>query len=95
MGYPRGGDASAWTGHDLVIWGGIIGDHTIPPHGETYDPTNDTWSAMPRSPLRARYAPIAVWTGTSVVIWGGEDARNWGRLADGAAFTPASPRPGR
>jgi hypothetical protein len=91
MEYPRGGDASAWTGHHLVVWGGTIGDHTIPPHGEAYDPTMDTWSAMPRSPLRARYAPIAVWTGTSVVFWGGADARNWGRLYDGATFTPASP----
>ena len=91
MEYPRGGDATAWTGQELAVWGGTIGAHVIPPHGETYDPTTDTWSAMPRSPLRARYAPIAVWTGTSVFIWGGEDARNWGRLHDGAAFTPGSP----
>jgi N-acetylneuraminic acid mutarotase len=91
MQYPRGGAAIAWTDRELVVWGGTIGDHGIPPHGEAYDPNTDTWSAIPRSPLRARYAPIAVWTGTNVVVWGGQDARNWDRMHDGAAFTPASP----
>jgi hypothetical protein len=90
MEYPRGGSATVWAGRELVVWGGTLG-HTIPPHGETYDPTSDTWSAMPRSPLRARYQPIAVWTGTSVLIWGGQDARSWDRLTDGAAFNPSTP----
>jgi hypothetical protein len=94
MAYSRLGAGYAWTGHELVVWGGILGENTIPPHGETYDPATDKWSAMPRSPLRARYAwqpPIAVWTGRSVVFWGGTDARNGDRLWDGAAFTPATP----
>jgi N-acetylneuraminic acid mutarotase len=86
--YSRDGAATVWTGHELVVWGGTVGD-TIPPHGETYDPSTDEWSAMPRSPLRARYAPVAVWTGTSVLFWGGQDARNWNRLSDGAGFRPA------
>jgi hypothetical protein len=59
MQYPRGGSVSGSTGRELVR-GGTMGDNGIPPHGETYDPMSDTWSPMPRSPLRARYAPIAV-----------------------------------
>jgi len=60
MQYPRGGSPSGWTGRELAVWGGTIGNNGIPPHGETYDPMSDIWSPMRRSPLRARYAPIAV-----------------------------------
>lgn len=88
--YPREGAASIWTGTELVVWGGTLGTQ-IPPHGEVYHPATDAWTAMPRSPLRARTGPVAVWTGTSVVFWGGQDARTWNWTEDGAAFTPASP----
>ncbi len=88
--YPRGGAVAVWTGHELLVWGGLTEGGSIPPHGEIYDPATDTWSAMPRSPLRGRYPALGMWTGSSLIIWGGSDARTGDRLTDGATFTPAS-----
>jgi N-acetylneuraminic acid mutarotase len=90
MSAPRIGFVSAWTGRQLVLWGGTGVDGAIPPHGEMYDPSTDTWSAMPKAPLAARTDAVAVWTGTELIIWGGTDARTGDQLVNGAAFTPAS-----
>jgi N-acetylneuraminic acid mutarotase len=88
MEYPREGSVVAWTGRQLIVWGGSL--ESPPPHGEIYEPASDTWTPMPASPLRARYGALGVWTGSSLIVWGGQDARNWGSFSDGAAFTPAS-----
>jgi hypothetical protein len=94
--FPRTGFVCAWTGHQLVVWGGTAVGGTIPPHGETYDPVTNIWSALPRAPLSARIDAVAVWTGHELIIWGGVDARAGvdarihDTLSDGAALTPAS-----
>jgi N-acetylneuraminic acid mutarotase len=88
--FPRTGFVCAWTGHQLVVWGGTAVGGTIPPHGETYDPVMNIWSALPRAPLSARTDAVAVWTGHELIIWGGVDARTGDTLSDGAVFTPAS-----
>jgi hypothetical protein len=96
MQFPRSGFVFAWTGSQLIVWGGTSDGGTIPPHGEAYDPATNTWAALPKAPLRARTDAIGVWTGSRLVIWGGHDARafaersTWKALSDGAAFTPAS-----
>lgn len=98
MEEPRQGEVSIWTGDELLVWGGIGEGGAIPRHGESYDPVADTWTALPRSPLRARVDAITVWTGSEMLIWGGMDARfAWegtgsprdAYLADGAALTPS------
>jgi N-acetylneuraminic acid mutarotase len=99
MEVPRQGEVSVWTGDQLVVWGGIGERGSIPPHGESYDPLTDTWTPLPRSPLRARTDAIAVWTGSEMLIWGGSDARlfDWtgseppsgAYPSDGAALTPS------
>jgi Kelch motif len=96
MEFLRSGFACAWTGSQLVVWGGTSDGGTIPPNGEAYDAAADTWSALPKAPLRARTDAAAVWTGTELIVWGGVDARpatpegSWKELFDGAAFKPAS-----
>jgi hypothetical protein len=90
MKYPREGFVTGWTGSQLVVWGGIGDQGAIPPGGEAYDPTTDTWSALPEAPLRARTQAVAVWTGSELIVWGGQDARTGEQLFDGAALTPAS-----
>ncbi|HTG48006.1 MAG TPA: kelch repeat-containing protein [Actinomycetota bacterium] len=93
---PRVDAAYAWDGHEVLMWGGIGLDRSIPSHGEAFDPATNTWSPLPASPLRARVWPTAVWTDGEWIIWGGGDARSfaadgdWKPLTDGAAFTPAS-----
>jgi hypothetical protein len=98
MEEPRQGEVSIWTGDDLLAWGGIGEGGTIPRHGESYDPATDAWTALPRSPLRARVDAITVWTGSEMLIWGGMDARfDWEGpgspgdfyFSDGAALTPS------
>jgi N-acetylneuraminic acid mutarotase len=92
MAYPRSGFVSAWTGDQLVVWGGVGVGGAIPPSGETYDPATDAWSSLPRAPLRARVGAVAIWTDSEMVVWGGQDARHPETvLFDGAALTPEAP----
>jgi N-acetylneuraminic acid mutarotase len=98
MEEPRQGAVSVWTGDALLVWGGIGEGGRIPRRGETYDPATDTWTGLPRSPLRARVDAITVWTGSEMLIWGGMDARfDWegtgspgdASFSDGAALIPS------
>jgi hypothetical protein len=90
MAYPRSGSprslesgfAAVWTGHQLLIWGGLTAKGIPPPHGEAYTPATGKWTALPASPLRGRADPVAVWTGRQMIVWGGS-------ILDGAAYTPA------
>ncbi len=91
---PRILAASAWTGEELVVWGGRgcpagrCDDETAPPFadGAAYDPEADRWRVLAPSPLSARSGAASVWTGDELVVWGGRDAT--GPLADGAAYDP-------
>lgn len=87
--------AAVWTGSRLLVTGGVTmrgNERTAPPRGQAYDPTTDRWSALPISPLRARYSQVAVWTGSQLLVWGGYPARDSDyrlpAFADGAAYTP-------
>jgi N-acetylneuraminic acid mutarotase len=81
------GAAAVWAGHELIVWGGATrtGDSYAPTTvGYAYDPSTDSWSALPPAPIPGRYVR-AVWTGTEAVFVGvgsgGSDAR-------GEAFDP-------
>lgn len=89
-------DASvAWTGQELLIWGGeSCAGAACPndqgPHlsdGAGYNAANDAWRKLAKSPLSGREAAASVWTGTELLVWGG----NTGQVlvADGAAYNPA------
>jgi N-acetylneuraminic acid mutarotase len=87
---PRALSASAWTGEELLIWGGIpdrtsrrfLGD------GAAYHPATDSWRKLPRAPIEAR-APMSVWTGQELILWG-TSVRVSERPRDGAAYDPVS-----
>jgi len=86
---------ASWTGGQLVVWGGVGANGSIPPSGETYDPVTNAWSPLPTAPLRARVDAVAVWTGAELIIWGGTDARTLDAvppktLRDGAVLVPPS-----
>jgi hypothetical protein len=89
-------DASvAWTGQELLIWGGeSCAGASCPndqaPHlddGAGYNAANDAWRKLAASPLSGREAAVTVWTGTEMLIWGGTTGQ--ALLADGAAYNPA------
>ena len=96
MPLPRSEFAAVWTGHHVLIWGGLSGRFPTwapPPHGESYSPAANRWSALPASPLQGRAGPVAVWTGHQMIVWGGniDRATTTRYFTDGAAYTPRTP----
>ena len=88
-------DASvAWTGQELLIWGGeSCAGASCPnnraPHladGAAYNVANDAWRKLAASPLAGREAAATVWTGSEMLVWGGTTGQ--ALLADGAAYNP-------
>lgn len=79
--------ASAWTGSELLVWGGWDLGQNFFDDGAAYDPATDTWRALPPAPIDGRM-PFSVWTGRELVVWGSRwrDARR----VDGAAYDPAT-----
>jgi hypothetical protein len=85
--------ATAWTGSELIVWGGYVfdgsGNKTPRDGGFTFDAASSTWTELPASPLDARAAAGSVWTGSELVIWGGWDGGT-GVFGDGAAYDPVT-----
>ncbi len=97
---PRADHFAAWTGTEMLIWGGNPGTKTAFGNNEfgdgaAYDPAADKWRPMARFPLAARFSARAVWSGKVLVVWGGvraEDGEDAPPLADGAAYDPEADR---
>ena len=93
----RTGAASAWTGKEVLIWGGDAFDGSTSqymPDGAGYDPVADRWRRLPAAPISGRVGAFAVWTGTMFLVWGG-----YGRhgdtetpVLDGALYDPVEGR---
>jgi hypothetical protein len=91
---PRALIASAWTGSELLVWGGWSGTYGYEfaeaffGDGAAYDPASDSWRTLPAAPIEAR-APLSVWTGREMLVWG-TSLRVEDRPRDGAAYDPAT-----
>ena len=82
----RDSPAVAWTGRELVVWGGS-GTSGLPlADGAAYDPARDRWRRIASSPLSARWDAAAVWTDQELLVWGGSGG------PDGARYDPESDR---
>jgi hypothetical protein len=75
----RSGAASTWTGYGLVLWGGDANPvgHGMQNHalgdGAILDVASKRWHVMPKSPLPALIAPVAVTDAADrVIIMGGQ-----------------------
>ena len=79
----RDGAAAAWTGTELVVWGGRSRDSSVG-DGAAYDPAKDRWRPIAGSPLGVAGDSASVWTGRELLVWGGDDR------ASGAAYDPAA-----
>jgi hypothetical protein len=95
----RRGPSVAWTGREMIVWGGEIGDINAPrltADGAAYDPATRTWRELSASPLTPRAHTVTAWTGSEVLIWGGstfEGARGAqpvGGATPPGAYDPAS-----
>ena len=102
----RSGAAAVWTGTEMLVWGGVGG--TIVSQfalstGGRYNPTANTWAALPNPNAPGpRTAHRAVWTGDEMLVWGGTDltselntggrynraANNWSAITTNNAPSP-------
>lgn len=83
--------ATAWTGRELLLWGGRRGDRSrveLRGDGAALDLATSTWRALPLAPLAARADAAASWTGGLWFVWGGQGTA--GQLGDGATYDPAT-----
>jgi hypothetical protein len=95
----RAGAAVVWTGHELIVWGGVSRDLSRTyTDGAAYDPGTGRWALLPPAPegqWLGGDGELVVWTGREVLVWGGltipdpVHAPRLGRLADGVAYDPA------
>jgi hypothetical protein len=86
----RSDPAFAWTGRELLIWGGWDGGFRDPPYfddGAAFDPIAGTWRTLPPAPIGPRTA-FSVWTGREMIVWGSRERA--GRRLDGAAYDPVT-----
>jgi N-acetylneuraminic acid mutarotase len=85
--------AAAWTGSELLVWGGSapgsFGQYVRYDDGAAYDPATRRWRALPPAPIDGR-APVSVWTGEELIVWGSQDREL--RRVDGAAYDPSEDR---
>lgn len=66
----RTGHTAVWTGSEMIIWGGVNGEHGLKTGGR-YEPATNTWT--PTSTINAPepHLHTAVWTGSEMIVWGG------------------------
>jgi hypothetical protein len=88
----RSFSASAWTGSELLIWGGTsaggrFDGGAILDDGAAYDPEAGNWRLLPPAPIEGRM-PFSVWTGSELIVWGSQERDR--RFMDGAAYDPAA-----
>src|SRR5205807_1660681 len=69
----RGGHTAAWTGSEMIVWGGATIDDVVNSGGR-YNPGTDGWTATSTTnAATSRFQHTAVWTGSEMIIWGGND----------------------
>src|SRR5262245_21572118 len=68
----RDGHVAAWTGAEMLVWGGGFIEVDSLRAGGRYDPATDTWHPISMiAPPTNRSNATGVWTGTELIVWGG------------------------
>jgi hypothetical protein len=93
---PRLNHTAAWTGADMIIWGGSTDGSSVLNNGGRYVAFNDTWgvtsltAATGANVPNARQLHTAVWTGLSdhrMIVWAGAPNTATGGLFCAACIT--------
>ena len=88
---PSGRDqhTAAWTGMEMIVWGGYDGSAWFNTGGR-YNPTSDTWAATSTGANvpSGRDQHTAVWSGTEMIVWGGTASS--GFFDSGGRYNPAT-----
>ena len=91
---PRFYHGAVWTGVEMLIWGGAVGDGAEGRQfadGAAYNPSSDSWRSLPDAPLAERSDPTVAWTGTEMLVFAGT-GQSTSFLNDGAAYDTESDR---
>jgi hypothetical protein len=83
-----GGGVSAWTGREMLLWGGQSHSQMCR-YGMGYNPTTNRWRLLATAPIAAAASAAATWTGSEFVVVGGStnpNGRDW--TAAAAAYDP-------
>jgi N-acetylneuraminic acid mutarotase len=84
----RIGHTAIWSGQELVVWGGYLGNEIYANSGGRYDPGQDLWTtATTFGAPSARQSHSAIWTGTEMIVWGGFGASSY--FNSGGRYQPA------
>jgi len=78
-----------FTGTEMIVFGGFGTAFQPSNTGGRYNPTSNTWIALPAgaSVPAARYLHTMVWDGVEAIVWGGA---NGAALNTGSRYTPAT-----
>jgi hypothetical protein len=99
---PLGGRwaaVTAWTGHELLVWGGAASHEPyratdqVFATGAAYDPARHRWRKLAPAPISPRAAAASVWTGHELIVWGGFDditSAHPHAVSDGASYDPTT-----
>jgi N-acetylneuraminic acid mutarotase len=86
-----GAAAVAWTGRELLVWGGASRSDKVFGDGAAYDLPTKRWRKLPPAPISPRTGAASVWTGHELIVWGGFDGLAHGLnhgAVDGASYNP-------
>jgi N-acetylneuraminic acid mutarotase len=85
----RRNHTAAWTGSEMIVWGGDGEEFLALATGGKYGPATDTWTATSTADAPGgRSFHTAVWTGSEMIVWGGIDENFL--LNTGAKYDPIS-----
>lgn len=91
---PRCSHTAAWTGTEMIVWGGLSGASDTSGYlasGGRFNLSTGTWAPVSQGLAcpAARALHTAVWSGTKMIIWGGYGA-GIGDTRTGGLYTPAT-----
>jgi N-acetylneuraminic acid mutarotase len=87
----RQGHAAAWTGSQMIVWGGQDPQGYVM-DGALLDPSSGQWTAIVNgaAPPPGKYALQGTWSGTEFLVWGGVEGNPGQASADGWAYNPST-----
>ena len=80
----RGLSAAAWTGTEMLIWGGSVQGSSIS-DGAAYNPTTRAWRTLSPFTMSNTLRPPAIWTGSEMIVLDGFNGSTVG-----AAYNPTT-----
>lgn len=90
----RFGHSVAWTGAEVIVWGGHSGSLTDAfSDGAAYNPDTDEWRTIAEAPLDGMTWHFAAWSGSEMLVVGTAGAAAYEPTSDSWRLLPTPPIP--